>query len=160
MPRMMLAVLLALAFCASGAAHASERTERLPVRPVQVFDVKAGKVVRTVENDEAFQEMAREWLRSVTGLSPRIGPGEECGFVYRVPLAEPGLARIGETSITVRDIFLFHCEREKPMLLVFDPGNRPYLLNFDADIRPFLRKIAAPEPPPRPTKSPDEETPS
>jgi hypothetical protein len=151
MPKMLLAALLALALSLtpSASAGAAGRTEQFPARPVQVFDVKAGKVIHTVENDEEFQEMARGWLRSVTGLSPRIGPGEECGFVYRVPLAEPGVVRIGGTAITVRDVFLFHCERDKPVLLVFDPSNRPYLLNFDADLRPFLRKIAAPGSPPR-----------
>lgn len=151
MPKLLLAAALALALFLppSASAGAAGRTEQFPARPVQVFDVKAGKVVHSVENDEEFQEMARGWLRSVTGLSPRIRPGEECGFVYRVPLAEPAVVRTGGTSITVRDVFLFHCERNKPVLLVFDPANRPYLLNFDADLRPFLRKIAAPGAPPR-----------
>jgi hypothetical protein len=146
MPRSLLAALIALAtvLLPSAGLHAAGKTERLPARPVQIFDVKAGKVVHSVANDEEFQRMAREWLQSVTSLSPKLQPGEECSYVYRVPLAEPGVVRIGGTSITVRDIFLFHCEREKPMLLVFDSGNRPYLLNFDADLRPFFRKIAAP----------------
>jgi|GEM_PF-441401 len=148
------AALLMLALCVSmlppDAARAFGRTEHPPLKPVQVFDVKAGKVVHSVENDEEFQAMAREWLRSVTGLSPRLKPGDDCGFVYRVPLAEPGTVRIGETTIAaVRDIFLFHCEREQPFLLVFDPANRPYLLNFSADLRPFLRKLAAPDMPER-----------
>ena len=151
MPKILLAAwfALALALLPSAGWCAAEQAERLPARPVQVFDVKAGKVVYSVANDEEFQRMAREWLQSVTGLSPRLKPGEDCGFVYRVPLAEPGAVRLGETTIAVRDIFLFHCEREKPLLLVFDPNNRPYLLNFDADVRPFLRKIAAPGAPQR-----------
>jgi hypothetical protein len=148
----MMAALLALtlAAIAPGSVAAARHAEHLPARPVQVFDVKAGKVVHTVENDEEFQELARTWLRSVTGLSPKLHPGEDCGFVYRVPLAEPGVARIGDTSIAVRDVFLFHCERDKPLLLVFDAGNRPYLLNFEADLGPFLRKLAAPGMPPEP----------
>jgi hypothetical protein len=133
---------------ASASSPARERKAHPPLRPVQVFDVKAGRVVRTIPNDEEFQAMAREWLRSVTGLSPKLQPGEDCGFVYRVPLAEPGTARIGGTEIAVRDLFLFHCVREHPLLLVFDSGNRPYLLRFEADLRPFLRKLAAPEAPP------------
>jgi len=132
----------------SRAAGAAPAREQMPLKPVQVFDVKAGKVVRTVPNDEEFQAMAREWLRSVTGLSPRLRPSEDCGFVYRVPLAGTAAVRIGGTAIAVRDIFLFQCERERPLLLVFDPDNRPYLLQFEADLRPFLRKLAAPEAPP------------
>src|SRR5690554_3832023 len=93
MPRILLAALLALTLSLPPAAgaNAAGEAERLPARPVQVFEVKAGKVVHSVTNDEEFQEMAREWLRSVTGLSPRIQPGEDCGFVYRVPLAEPSV---------------------------------------------------------------------
>lgn len=123
---------------------AAEKSRNVPVRPVQVFDVKAGKVVYSMPNDRQFQEMARSWLAAVTGLSPRLKPEEECGYVYRVPLAEPAPVRVGGTTITARDVFLFVCERSKPVLLVFDASNRPYLLNFEADLRPFLRKIAAP----------------
>jgi hypothetical protein len=148
---MLMAAILALTLAAApGQAFAAQQAERFPAGPVQVFDVQAGSVVHAVENDEEFQTMAREWLRSVTGLSPKLRPDESCGFVYRVPLAEPGAVRIGETTIAVRDVFLFHCKRDKPLLLVFDASNRPYLLNFDADLKPFLRKLAAPGSPPAP----------
>lgn len=119
-------------------------SEDHPLKPVQVFDVEAGKVVHTLPNDTEYQEMAKRWLLSVKGLSPKVSPDDRCGFVYRVPLAEPYTVRVGEVPITVQDVFLFYCKRTDPVLLVFDPNNKPYLLTFDADLSPFLRKIAAP----------------
>ncbi|WP_314002810.1 hypothetical protein [uncultured Paenibacillus sp.] len=114
------------------------------VKPVQVFDVKAGKVVKTIPNDAEYQRFAVEWLRSVTGLSPQLKPHEKCGFVYRVPLTRPIQTQVGALKFEVDDVFLFHCEQYEPVLLVFDAERRPYLLTFKADLKPFLRKIAAP----------------
>ncbi|EXX91117.1 VirB6 component [Paenibacillus darwinianus] len=114
------------------------------VKPVQVFDVKAGKVVKTIPNDAEYQRYAAEWLSSVTGLSPQLKPNEKCGFVYRVPLSRPIATKVGGQTIEVDDVFLFYCEEFEPVLLVFDAERKPYLLNFKADLKPFLRKIAAP----------------
>ena len=109
-----------------------------------MFDVEAGKVVHTAPNDDEYQDMAKRWLLSVTGFSPKVSPDEKCGYVYRVPLAEPYTVRVGSASVTAQDVFLFYCERTDPILLVFDPNNKPYMLAFKADLAPFLKKIAAP----------------
>jgi len=118
--------------------------EEPAMKPVQVFDVKAGKVVRTVSNDAEYQKIAKGWLKSVTGLSPKMKPDEKCGFVYRIPLAKPQPVAVGKLSFSVRDVFLFHCPDAEPILLVFDDARRPYLLELKTDLKPFLRKIAAP----------------
>ena len=133
------AVLVVLAVPASVFA-----SEEPAMKPVQVFDVKAGKVVRTIPNDAEYQKIAQGWLKSVTGLSPAMKPDEKCGFVYRIPLLKPQPLAVGKLSFTVRDVFLFHCPDANPLLLVFDEARRPYLLDLTTDLKPFLRKIAAP----------------
>jgi hypothetical protein len=144
--RRVLLVLLAAFVClltvpASARAAASEEPA---MKPVQVFDVKAGKVVRTIPNDAEYQQFAGGWLKSVTGLSPKVRPDEKCGFVYRVPLQKPYPLQVDKLSFSVSDVFLFYCTGTEPILLVFDEARRPYLLNIKADLKPFLRKIAAP----------------
>ncbi len=144
--RLVLFVLLAAFMClltvpSSALAAASEEPD---MKPVQVFDVKAGKVVRTIPNDAEYQQYAQGWLKSVTGLSPKVRPDEKCGFVYRVPLRQPYPLQVDKLSFSVSDVFLFYCKGSEPILLVFDEARRPYLLTIQADLKPFLRKIAAP----------------
>jgi len=141
--RFLFVLFAACLFVLTAPAPASA-SEEPAMKPVQVFDVKAGKVMRTIPNDAEYQKIAQSWLKSVTGLSPKMKPDEKCGFVYRIPLQKPQPLTVGKLSFTVRDVFLFHCPDADPILLVFDEARRPYLLELKADLKPFLRKIAAP----------------
>lgn len=114
------------------------------LRPVQVFDVAAGKVVKTIPNDNAFQKMAGEWTSSVTGLAPQMTTDQACSYVYRVPLAKPATLASGNISVTSSDLFLFYCKEQPPVLLAFDDQRRPYLFLFKADIAPFIKKVGLP----------------
>lgn len=118
--------------------------ERVPMRPVQVFDVKAEKVVKSVPNDEQFQAYVAEWMNAVTGFAPQLQAGESCTYVYRIPLAKPVTASFHNVLIRSEDVFLFYCNDKPPMLLVFDERHRPYLLLFKSDITPFIRKVGLP----------------
>jgi hypothetical protein len=138
---LLLAALVCLAVPASALAAMSEEPA---MKPVQVFDVKAGKVVRTIPNDAEYQQFAQGWLKSVTGLSPKVRPDEKCGFVYRIPLQKPYPLQVDKLNFAVNDVFLFYCSGAEPILLVFDEARHPYLLELTTDLKPFLRKIAAP----------------
>lgn len=140
-------ILLALAFCLalpySAAAHAGDERAVLP-KPVQVFDVAAGKVVKSVPNSKEFQDYAKSWLASVTGLSPKLEANEKCGYVYRIPLTEAAAVKTAGLDTRVTDVFLFYCPDKPALLLVFDENRKPFLLQFKADIKPFLKTIAIP----------------
>ncbi|MBW7474134.1 hypothetical protein K0T92_05215 [Paenibacillus oenotherae] len=140
-------ILFSLAVCLllpySAAAHAgSEGTEQ--PKPVQAFDVEAGKVVKTVPNSKEYQAFAKSWLDSVTGLAPQISANEKCGYVYRIPLMEPVSVKTTGLAVQTSDVFLFYCPNKPPLLLIFDENRKPYLLLFKADIGPFLKTIAIP----------------
>lgn len=113
-------------------------------KPVQVFDVAAGKVVKTVENNEEYQNYAKSWLNSVTGLSPQLKPDEKCGHVYRIPLEQTVTVKTGKLTLQADDVFLFHCPNKPSVLLVFDSQKKPYLLSFKANLQSFLKKIDSP----------------
>lgn len=115
------------------------------MKPVQAFDVAQGKVVKSVPNDKKFQKMAKSWLKSVTGLAPQLTSDNSCTFVYRVPLAKPTEVVAGSITVTTQDLFLFYCQDNPPLMLVFDDARKPYLLLFDKDIKPFIRKVGVPE---------------
>ncbi|GKU79486.1 hypothetical protein [Paenibacillus sp. L3-i20] len=115
--------------------------------PVQVFDVSAGKVVKTIPNDKKIQRMAAKWTNSVSGLSPQATTDHGCTYVYRIPLAKPAQISTGEINVTTTNLFLFYCKDKSPFLLVFDLQNKPYLFLFKENIKPFIKKVGLPENP-------------
>ncbi len=127
----------------SGTAN-KERPNNAAMKPVQVFDVAQGKVVKSVPNDKKFQKMAKSWLKSVTGLAPQLTSDNSCTYVYRVPLAKPMEVEAGEVTVATQDLFLFYCQDKPPLLLVFDDARKPYLLLFSKDLKPFIRKVGVP----------------
>lgn len=139
------AMLLALCmlFVFSSTSHAQTALEE-PFKPVQVFDVKAGKVIKSVPNDKEFQQLANSWLSSITNLAPQLKNDESCSYVYRIPLEKPVTIAIAGNRIAAQDVFLFHCADKPPLLLVFDEQRKPYLFQFKADIKPFINKIGIP----------------
>ncbi|WP_338551663.1 hypothetical protein [Paenibacillus sp. KS-LC4] len=130
-------------FASTGFAEEKAK-EHSTVGPVQVFDVKAGKVVLTVPNDKNYQKMAKSWLGSVTGLAPQLTNDNTCTYVYRVPLAEPYKLSTNNLSLQVKEVFLFVCAGKAPQLLVFDDQRRPLLLLFKEDIAAFIKKVGIP----------------
>lgn len=139
-----LMLLLATMLNPSAAHAAADAKAKTPSHPVQVFDVKAEKVVKSVDNDRQYQKYARSWLKSVTGFAPQLKSDDSCLYVYRVPLNKPAKVKVAQTDLVVREVFLFNCMNKPPLLLVFDEQRHPYLLLFSADIAPFVKKIGIP----------------
>ncbi|WP_054024542.1 hypothetical protein [Bacillus sp. FJAT-28004] len=114
------------------------------LKPVQVFDVAAGKVTKTIPNDAKYQAMAASWVDSITGLAPQITNDSSCSYVYRVPLEKAVTIKSNDVSVSSDDLFLFYCKDKPPLLLVFDEKRRPFLFLFKADIKPFIEKVGIP----------------
>lgn len=146
----LLAVCSLLLFAQLASASAAELSKPSKVaaepgpKPVQVFDIAAGKVVKSIPNDAEFQSMAAAWTGSVTGLAPQITSDPSCSYVYRVPLDQPVTVKSNEVSVTAGDLFLFYCKDKPPLLLMFDSERKPYLFLFSADINPFVKKVGIP----------------
>ncbi|PLT45731.1 hypothetical protein B8V81_4162 [Paenibacillus pasadenensis] len=134
-------VLLLLASLLPQAAAAAAPAPSKPDRPVQVFDVRAGKVVQSFPNEDAYQQIARAWLDAAEGLSPNLSPDDDCGYVFRIPLRKPASVKVGSLRLTAEDVFLFYCPEREPELLVFDERKKPYLLTARPDLRPFFERI-------------------
>lgn len=138
-----LLLVLSLLFVYASSAFAAPPEDQ-PFKPVQVFDVKAGKVVLSTPNDKQYQEFANKWIASVTGLAPQLTNDDSCNYVYRIPLEKPVTITVNGTKLVADDVFLFYCDGKPPLLLVFDEQRRPYLLLFKEDIAPFIKKVGIP----------------
>ncbi|SDW59973.1 hypothetical protein [Paenibacillus sp. CF384] len=135
-----LALLLFLVLPAVVSAGALDDHDTMQ-RPVQAFDVVAGKVVKSVPNNAEFQGYAKSWLNSVTGMSPRLQAEDKCGYVFRIPLDQPTAVKAGALQVMTQDVFLFYCPKKPQLLLIFDENRKPYLLQFKANIKPFLKAM-------------------
>lgn len=131
--------LLALSIVPSAAMAAESKPQ---LAPVQVFDVKEGKVTRTLPNNAQFQAAANEMLKSINELAPELQPDNKCGFVYRIPLEKPASIQFQQLNFQAEELFLFHCLGKQPILLVFDAERHPYLFHFTAKIEPFLQLVS------------------
>jgi hypothetical protein len=138
-----LLLVLSLMFVYASSAFAAAPEDQ-PFKPVQVFDVKAGKVILSTPNDKQYQEFANKWIASITGLAPQLTNDDSCNYVYRVPLEKPVTISVNGTKLVADDVFLFYCDGKPPLLLVFDEQRRPYLLLFKEDIAPFIKKVGIP----------------
>lgn len=122
----------------------SQSAAETVLKPVQVFDVAAGKVIKTIPNDAEFQTLAASWISSITGPAPQITTDDSCSYVYRVPLQKSVSIKVNDITVGFDDLFLFYCKDKPPLLLVFDEKRRPYLFLFKADINPFIKKVGLP----------------
>ncbi|WP_141501449.1 hypothetical protein [Paenibacillus luteus] len=136
--------LLLMAQVAAAQPAQGSPTSEVGLKPVQVFDVAAGKVVKTIPNDASYQALAASWLGSITGLAPQLTNDESCSYVYRVPLEKAVTIKANDVSVVSNDLFLFYCKDKPPLLLVFDEKRRPFLFLFKADIKPFIQKVGIP----------------
>lgn len=150
LPKRLTAMLIAFftlfAFSQAAAAYpaGTQPASETTLKPVQVFDVAAGKIIKTIPNDAAIQAQAITWLGSITGLAPQVSNDESCSFVYRVPLQKTVTVKSKDISVTSNDVFLFSCKDKPPMLLMFDEKRRPFLFLFKADIQPFIKLVGIP----------------
>lgn len=143
---MLLACCSLLLYAQVAAAHPalSSPSSEVGLKPVQVFDVAAGKVIKTIPNDADYQAFAASWVGSITGLAPQLTSDESCSYVYRVPLEKAVSIKVNDITVASDDLFLFYCKDKPPLLLVFDEKRRPFLFLFKADIKPFIQKVGVP----------------
>lgn len=143
---MLLACCSLFLYAQVAAAHPALSTpsSEVGLKPVQVFDVAAGKVIKTIPNDADYQAFAASWVKSITGLAPQLTSDESCSYVYRVPLEKAVSIKVNDITVASDDLFLFYCKDKPPLLLVFDEKRRPFLYLFKADIKPFIQKVGVP----------------
>lgn len=114
--------------------------------PIQLFDIKAQRIVKTFPNSKDFQATAIQWIKSVTGPSPQLTIGHQCGYIVRIPLTSPADVVLPRETVQVKDVFLIYCPEKEPLLLVFSKERKPYLLRIDIDVKPFMQQLLTTEP--------------
>ena len=106
---------------------------------IEVMDVKQGKIMKHIPNTEAIQKEVRQFITTITGLSPSVRIEPRDGIAYKIPV-EPPITYGGKWFSTVIDeVILMVGSNEEPRLLIFDDENKPYVVVFEHDIREVLK---------------------
>lgn len=122
-------------------AQFSIRSEAESKNSVQIFDIKSGKIIKTIPNDAQIQTFTNELISSITGLAPEIAPDNEAKYIIRIPVTNPRQIKVGQTNLLINELFLFYYTTDHSILLVFDENKKPFLLHYDSDITPLIKYI-------------------
>ncbi|MCY7485552.1 type IV secretion system protein VirB6 [Paenibacillus alvei] len=124
----------------------NEGSDSTASSPIQLFDIKAQRIVKTFPNNKEFQATAAQWIKSITGPSPQLTIGHQCGYIVRIPLTSPADVVLPRETVQVKDVFLIYCPEKEPLLLVFSKERKPYLLRINIDVKPFIQQLLTTEP--------------
>jgi len=126
----------------SESAASPDPEQQVPA--VQLFDMQQEKIVKTFKNDDYFQQSAKQWLSSITRLSPQLTIGSPTGYIVRIPLVKPYTIEINQLKFDTKDVFLVYVPNKPPLLLLFSSERKTYLFETKADVRPFMQRLLAP----------------
>lgn len=111
---------------------------------VEIFDIKAGKIVGSRRNNAVFRREACKYLGSVTGMYGNVKVFPDAGYIVRIPVEPPAEASpklLKDAGIlSVDTVYVIFPEKVQPYLLILDGRSRPLCFNFDADTA-FLQDI-------------------
>jgi len=124
-------------------AHFTVRSEPDNKDFIQIFDIKSGKIIKTVPNDAEIQKFTNELISSITGLAPEIAPDNEAKYIIRIPITTPRQIKVGQTNLLINELFLFYYTTDHSILLVFDENKKPFLLHYDSDITPLIKYVTS-----------------
>lgn len=129
-------------FATRVSAFATPVTVETYTRPVQIFDVKQGKITLTLPNTREMQEDAKEWIKAIDGLAAQTKIEPKDGIVIRIPLQEPVPLKSNISDGSAEEIYVFVNPRQtKPaLMLVFTQKGQPLLVNADIHLAPILHK--------------------
>lgn len=116
--------------------------EQQPVsKPIQLFDIQAKQMIKTIPNDAMFQAEAKKWLQSITHLAAQLTIGYRSGYIVRIPLLTNETILLGKEKLHIQEVFLIYCPNKKPLLLVFSNEHKPYLFFINYNVLPFMQQM-------------------
>ncbi len=131
----MLPIFLIMMTLLTGMANAEEQNK------VEIFDIKKGKVIKTLPGDEKVQKEVEELLKGITGIYPKFEPIPDKGHMVKVPLSPPVKMTNQWLDDHVTEVIVIFPEYENPHLLVFDSRANSFFFTFNKSTDDFLKRI-------------------
>lgn len=108
---------------------------------VQVFDVKEGHVIKSVDSSSKIQKQVKRILKNVYEFAPEVQPDMKAKYIIRIPVKSGTTVKLNDASIAIQELFIFYYVDKEPLLLVFDENKKPFLFHTSYSIEPLLKLI-------------------
>ncbi|TYR81597.1 hypothetical protein FZC66_07110 [Priestia megaterium] len=108
---------------------------------VEVFQIDAGKVVRSENKTDLVQQEAEKSLASITGVFKKVNPLPNTGYLVKVPL-DPAVQINHQTLSTLANeaVFVISTEQQ-PVIMLYDNENRVYFFEFNHDLSALRKEL-------------------
>ncbi|CAM3458388.1 hypothetical protein [Marinicrinis lubricantis] len=130
------------AFAEPSPPYASDKPNtNVDIRPVEVFDVTKGKVVKKIPYTPEIQKETISILKSIDGLVTSLKIDPKKGIALRIPVDPAVQLNHSFFKDQVSDAFIFLARAEKPYMLLFTRDNKPVLVHFKHDVQPLVNLL-------------------
>ncbi|NOU71844.1 hypothetical protein GC098_10505 [Paenibacillus sp. LMG 31458] len=87
----------------------------------EVFDIKKGEIILTINNSNSLQNQVKDWLSSVNGTAGSLNIEPSDGIAIKIPLVPPYKVNNDWITGTVTEVVMFISTSKTyyPTLLVF-----------------------------------------
>jgi hypothetical protein len=124
-----------LSFMVSSGVYSSE------LKPVEIFDVSQGIVIKKSQSSEKIQKTAYDYLMNISSLYVKVKALPDKGHIIKIPFEEPKLIQNKWINGNVSEVFVILPEQQKPYLLVLDESRRPFFYNFEGNTYELLKSL-------------------
>ena len=114
-------------------------------KPVEIFDISKGEVIKKVHSTRLIRKETISYLNGISGMYNKVKSFPEKGYIVRIPITPPSQVKnhwLNEYSInSVDEVFIILSEQGNTYLLVLDSKLRPYFFNFIGNIDVLLKNL-------------------
>ncbi|AUG58098.1 hypothetical protein [Acetivibrio saccincola] len=109
---------------------------------IEIFDIDKGQVIKSLSVNNIVHNEAIEYLKSITGMYPKVNAIPNKGYIIRIPLEPSVFVKNKWIDGTLNEIYvIFPSKEDSPYLLVLDDKQRPLFFNFNANTDTLLKNL-------------------
>lgn len=116
-----------------------------PNKPIEIFDITKGEVLKKVHSTRLIQKETISYLNGISGMYVKVKAFPEKGYIVRIPITPPVQVKnhwLNDYSInSVNEVYIMLPEQGNTYLLVLDNKLRPYFFNFIGNVDVLLKNL-------------------
>ncbi|WP_010248878.1 hypothetical protein [Acetivibrio cellulolyticus] len=116
-----------------------------PNKPIEIFDITKGEVIKKVHSTRVIQNEAISYLNGISSMYIKVKAFPEKGYIVRIPITPSVQVKnhwLNDYNInSVDEVFILLPEQGNTYLLVLDNKLRPYFYNFIGNVDVLLKNL-------------------
>jgi len=131
-----IAAILIILFLFSTTAYGEEN------KKIEIFDINKEQVVKTIEPNEAVQQIVLDYLHQIDGYVAKCDPIPNEGYAVRVPFKSSiNMHNQWINGSVYEVIIIIPDKKHPPFLVVFEDGERFLCLGFNGSVDKLSKTI-------------------